>query len=80
MIQRFYLFSRREPPDPDSSEGPRDVFNEKPTAEELATIHAPVQVMWDNVAVLHTTVGDIQFKIFGDQCPKTAENFCTHAR
>ncbi len=36
--------------------------------------------MWDKVAVLHTTIGDIQFKIFGDQCPKTAENFCTHAR
>ncbi len=80
VVQRFYLFSTREPPDPDSAEGSRDVFNEKPTAEELATVHAPAQVMWDKVAVLHTTFGDIQFKIFGDQCPKTAENFCTHAR
>lgn len=31
-------------------------------------------------AVLRTNHGDITFKLFGAECPKTVENFCTHAR
>merc|ERR1712194_945417 len=31
-------------------------------------------------AVIHTTLGDIEVQLFGTECPKTVENFCTHAR
>jgi peptidylprolyl isomerase domain and WD repeat-containing protein 1 len=32
---RFYLFSKREPDENKSAENERDVFNEKPTKEEI---------------------------------------------
>lgn len=31
-------------------------------------------------AILHTTMGDIVVKLFPDECPRTVENFSTHAR
>ncbi|EKX47585.1 hypothetical protein GUITHDRAFT_106571 [Guillardia theta CCMP2712] len=31
-------------------------------------------------AVIHTTMGDITIKLFPEECPKTVENFCTHAK
>lgn len=31
-------------------------------------------------AVIHTSFGDITIRLFGDECPKTVENFCTHSR
>jgi Cyclophilin type peptidyl-prolyl cis-trans isomerase/CLD len=31
-------------------------------------------------AVLRTTLGDIRFRLFGEECPRTVENFCGHAR
>lgn len=34
----------------------------------------------DLVAVMHTTMGDIKIKLFGEQAPKTVENFTTHAK
>jgi len=79
---RFYLFSTRDPVDDgeDGEEG-RDVFNEKPTLEEsqVATDSGASRVVGEN-AILHTTVGDIFFKLFPTECPRTVENFCTHAR
>lgn len=32
---RFYLFSRRDPDDPTNQENDRDVFNEKPSKEDI---------------------------------------------
>ncbi|MBQ9965467.1 MAG: peptidylprolyl isomerase [Clostridia bacterium] len=34
----------------------------------------------DIVATMHTTLGDIKIKLFGDKAPKTVENFVTHAK
>ncbi len=34
----------------------------------------------DTVAVMHTTMGDITIKLFGEEAPKTVENFTTHAK
>ena len=34
----------------------------------------------DTVAVMHTTMGDIKIKLFGERTPKTFENFTTHAK
>lgn len=34
----------------------------------------------DTLAVLHTTLGDIKIRLFGEYAPKTVENFTTHAK
>lgn len=31
-------------------------------------------------AILHTSMGDIHIRMYARECPKTVENFCTHAR
>jgi len=76
--QRFYVFSRREPVEAESAEQGRDVFNEKPTEEKIAT--QTLAPLLPTNAVLHTTKGDIHIKLFGEECPKTVENFTTHSR
>ncbi|OWZ21210.1 Peptidylprolyl isomerase domain and WD repeat-containing protein 1 [Phytophthora megakarya] len=82
---RFFLFSSREPEEDEGEDGSasvgRDVFNEKPTLEEaqVATESSSSKVLGET-AVMHTTMGDITLKLFGKECPKTVENFCTHAR
>ncbi|RLN61669.1 hypothetical protein BBP00_00005253 [Phytophthora kernoviae] len=80
---RFFLFSSREPDEEDGedSNSGRDVFNEKPTLEEaqVATESSSAKVLGET-AIIHTTMGDITLKLFGKECPKTVENFCTHAR
>ncbi|GMF16486.1 unnamed protein product [Phytophthora lilii] len=82
---RFFLFSSREPEEDEGEDGGagtgRDVFNEKPTLEEaqVATESSTAKVLGET-AVIHTTMGDITLKLFGKECSKTVENFCTHAR
>ena len=34
----------------------------------------------ETVAIMHTTLGDISIRLFGDKVPKTVENFVTHAK
>eukprot|EP00618_Florenciella_parvula_P001443 CAMPEP_0119485350 /NCGR_PEP_ID=MMETSP1344-20130328/12081_1 /TAXON_ID=236787 /ORGANISM="Florenciella parvula, Strain CCMP2471" /LENGTH=521 /DNA_ID=CAMNT_0007520015 /DNA_START=27 /DNA_END=1592 /DNA_ORIENTATION=+ len=74
---RFYTFSTREP-NHDDPEG-RDVFNEKPTAEEMVQEEITSTVLGKE-AVIRTTMGDVHMKLFGNECPKTVENFTVHAR
>ncbi|XP_049876869.1 peptidylprolyl isomerase domain and WD repeat-containing protein 1 [Pectinophora gossypiella] len=78
---RFYMFSRRSPDDIKSPDADRDIFNEKPSKEDIisATEGQGVQRIYEQ-AVLHTSLGDIHIRIFGKDVPKTAENFCVHAR
>ncbi|CAM9800719.1 unnamed protein product [Pylaiella littoralis] len=76
---RFYLFSKREPVEEDEGENGRDVFNEKPSAEEMHVV-AETNTVVGREAVIRTSMGDIRAKLFPDECPKTAENFCTHSR
>ncbi|CAI5742053.1 unnamed protein product [Hyaloperonospora brassicae] len=80
---RFFLFSTREPEEDEAEDGGtgRDVFNEKPTLEEaqVASESSTAKVLGET-AVVHTTMGDITLKLFGKECPRTVENFCTHAR
>jgi peptidylprolyl isomerase domain and WD repeat-containing protein 1 len=81
--QRFYVFSSREPALDDAAGdggGPgRDVFNEKPTAEQLVMETVKTTVLGKD-AVLRTTMGDIHIRLFGQECPRTVENFTVHAR
>lgn len=80
---RIYLFSRREPEEPEDPTKGRDVFNEKPPADELLAVSdigkSVTTSLPDNV-LLHTSMGDIQMKLYPEECPKTVENFTTHCR
>lgn len=63
----------------------RDVFNEKPSLEEVGPVDGAAggddaAEVLPRGAVVHTTKGDITLKLFPDECPKTVENFTTHAR
>jgi peptidylprolyl isomerase domain and WD repeat-containing protein 1 len=65
----------------------RDVFNEKPTLEEAGAAGLEAGEGGDadtealpRGAVIHTSKGDIALKMFPEECPKTIENFATHAR
>lgn len=77
---RFYLFSRREPPETTAELG-RDIFNEKPSKEDAAVA---ASIRTENPlgkqATIHTTMGDIVVKLFFQECPKTVENFTVHSK
>ncbi|XP_066601838.1 peptidylprolyl isomerase domain and WD repeat-containing protein 1 isoform X2 [Prorops nasuta] len=78
---RFYMFTRREPEDTKSQECDRDVFNEKPSKEDIisSTEATNMQKIFDT-AIIHTALGDIHLNLFGKDVPKTVENFCVHAK
>ncbi|PZC72691.1 peptidylprolyl isomerase domain and WD repeat-containing protein 1 [Helicoverpa armigera] len=78
---RFYMFSRRSPDDIKSPDADRDIFNEKPSKEDIisATEGQGVQRLYEQ-AILHTSLGDVHIRIFGKDVPRTAENFCVHSR
>ncbi|KAJ3158430.1 Peptidyl-prolyl cis-trans isomerase cyp15 [Geranomyces michiganensis] len=76
---RFYCFSKREA---DSGEGGntsggRDIFNEKPSREEqtVAAAQGNTARSLGNLAIMHTTYGDIHVRLFPEYAPKAVENF-----
>ncbi|GLT63846.1 hypothetical protein SLA2020_363790 [Shorea laevis] len=80
---RIYLFSRREPEEPEDATKGRDVFNEKPPADELlavSDIGKSVTTSLPENVILHTTMGDVHMRLYPEECPKTVENFTTHCR
>ncbi|KAI4386111.1 hypothetical protein MLD38_004072 [Melastoma candidum] len=80
---RIYLFSQREPEEPEDASKGRDVFNEKPPPDELMAVSdigkSATTSLPDNV-IFHTTMGDIHMKLYPEECPKTVENFTTHCK
>jgi peptidylprolyl isomerase domain and WD repeat-containing protein 1 len=81
---RFYMFTN----DSEISKSTRDVQNEKPR-ELGAKRKRNGEANGDDEdeegatgtgAVLHTTMGDIQIRLFPAVAPKACENFTTHAR
>ncbi|XP_071723105.1 peptidyl-prolyl cis-trans isomerase CYP71-like [Rutidosis leptorrhynchoides] len=80
---RIYLFSQREPEEPEDATKGRDVFNEKPPADELLAVSdigkTAMTSLPDNV-ILCTTMGDIHMKLYPEECPRTVENFTTHCK
>lgn len=93
---RFYLFTQREPIDPeDTQKGAaamlqggeslgRDVFNEKIGKEaEIAAAsgkgHGGAKQL-PNKAVIYTSMGEIHVELYPQDCPKTVENWTTHAK
>uniref|UniRef100_A0A3Q3QHY1 peptidylprolyl isomerase n=1 Tax=Monopterus albus TaxID=43700 RepID=A0A3Q3QHY1_MONAL len=70
---RFYMFSKREPEDTKSADSDRDIFNEKPSKEEvMAATQAEGPKRVSDSAIIHTTMGDIHIKLFPVECPKTS--------
>ncbi|VDM56400.1 unnamed protein product [Angiostrongylus costaricensis] len=80
---RFYLFTNTEPysvDESDESATSRDIFNERPRKEDQITAQEGDVAHATEDAVLHTTMGDIRIRLFPNECPRTVENFSTHAR
>lgn len=78
---RFYIFSRREPDDTKSVDAERDIFNEKPSKEDIiSATESSVQQRLFDTCIIHTTMGDIHCKLFSKECPKSIENFCVHSK
>ncbi|KAL3152082.1 Peptidylprolyl isomerase, variant 2 [Trebouxia sp. C0010 RCD-2024] len=82
---RLYLFTTQEPDDSDQASTSRDVFNEKPTTEDMlaaggAGVSEGQGGALPRTAIIHSTRGDIHIKLFPDQCPKTVENWTSHSR
>ncbi|KAF2365092.1 Cyclophilin-type peptidyl-prolyl cis-trans isomerase domain, partial [Trinorchestia longiramus] len=78
---RFYLFTTRDAASSRAAETDRDVFNEKPSKEDIiAAIDDGDGQRIFETATLHTSMGDIHLKLFLKECPKTVENFCVHAK
>jgi len=81
---RFFIFTNADPFTGFVEEGgdSRDVFNEKPKKEDALTAVTDKDESKTKTdeAIIHTTYGDIHVKLFPKECPKTVENFVTHAR
>ncbi|XP_055648683.1 peptidylprolyl isomerase domain and WD repeat-containing protein 1-like [Falco peregrinus] len=64
-----------------SADSDRDVFNEKPSKEEvMAATQAEGPKRVSDGAIIHRSMGDINIKLFPVECPKTVENLCMHSR
>lgn len=66
--------------DNSASKSDRDVYNEKPIRDDRTTAEEIKPSQMGTAAVIHTTLGDVFFKLFPTAAPKAVENFCTHAR
>ena len=55
------------------------MFNEKPKLDGTGGTSAQTKVLAKR-ATIHTTYGDIVADLFPDECPRTVENFTTHAQ
>jgi peptidylprolyl isomerase domain and WD repeat-containing protein 1 len=83
--QRVYLFTQREPVESEDAAQGRDVFNERPVGEEPGALAAAGGTVGPTLdlphgAIIHTNRGDIWVKLFPEECPRTVENFTTHAK
>jgi peptidylprolyl isomerase domain and WD repeat-containing protein 1 len=88
---RFYLFSTREPREVTEAGDKvrRDVFNEKPTADEQAAAAGGTrpesskptkQRTIASGATVHTSKGEVHVKLYGDKAPMACENWSVHAK
>jgi peptidylprolyl isomerase domain and WD repeat-containing protein 1 len=73
---RFFRFTNDDP----VSKSDRDVMNERPRNLAAETAATTKKAETGTSATLHTTYGDIQFRLFPDKAPKSVENFVTHSK
>ncbi|MEN2496604.1 MAG: Peptidylprolyl isomerase domain and WD repeat containing protein 1 [Marteilia pararefringens] len=90
--KRFFLFTKRLPltnSGSQSSSVGRDIYNEKPSHEEILTAlkskeqqkinkNSEPSAMAES-AVIHTTMGDINVNFFKTIAPRAVENFTKHS-
>ncbi len=73
--RRFYVWDESE------VEGPRDIMNEAPDETEADGAGAQgIGADTTTTVILRTSRGDIRMKLFKEECPRTVENFTTHAK
>lgn len=78
--KRFFMFTNRDPSESDitSTYDGRDIFNEKPTKEDVKIQPMPKSQLGKR-AIIHTDFGDLFIKLHFDECHKTVENFTVHS-
>lgn len=79
---RFYIFTKREPAEAESEKNlsKRDTLNEKTQKEDSQSYSQLGSGPLAKQAVIETSLGEIHVKLFPNDCPKTVENFVTHAK
>lgn len=75
---RFYLFTQREP-DYENSGMNRDIFNEKPTKQEIQEINEEDKKDLPTQVIIDTSYGEIHIRLYPNECPKTVKNFISLA-
>lgn len=73
---RFYMFTNEE----EISKSTRDVQNEKPRNLNARQQLEAKPAETGSAAMIHTTFGDIQIRLFPEAAPKAVENFVTHSK
>lgn len=58
----------------------RDTQNEKTVKDDVQAYKESGTATLAKQAVIETSMGDIHVKLFPNDCPKTVENFVTHAK
>ena len=79
---RFYIFTKRDPTDTETEKNltKRDTVNEKTTKDEVQSYTQSGTGNLAKQAIIETSLGEIHVKLFPKECPKTVENFVTHAK
>lgn len=56
------------------------MLNEKPTKDDIQFYQQPGNQTLAKQVVIETSLGEIHIKLFPKECPRTVENFVTHAK
>ncbi|KAI4758805.1 hypothetical protein E4T52_08992 [Aureobasidium sp. EXF-3400] len=73
---RFYMFTN----DTDINKSDRDVHNEKPRTIATKQQAEAAKAQTGSSATIHTSMGDIQIRLYPEHAPKAVENFTVHSR
>ncbi|KAG9839199.1 hypothetical protein KCU98_g9878, partial [Aureobasidium melanogenum] len=73
---RFYMFTN----DTDINKSDRDVHNEKPRTIATKQQAEAAKAQTGTSATIHTSMGDIQIRLYPEHAPKAVENFTVHSK
>ena len=80
---RFYIFTRREPSETEIDKVGRDLMNERlnnSSNAQQSSQKLQKELTLPDKAIIYTSMGEIHLELYGEKCPKTMENFTTHAK
>lgn len=77
---RIFLFTNREPKESNNFLTTRDIHDERLKYENISFSEqtTPIKSFPTN-AIIHSSYGEIYLRLFPNECPRTVENFITHA-